>query len=281
MTPRAASRRGSYIERDRSYPISRTAFVSTYAPRQCGIATFTYDLATTVGEREIVALHPANQLGPYPAEVHHRIRRDVQSDYADAAQALNDCGVSVVSLQHDFAIWGGDDGAWVLDFARGLRIPAVATLHSVPAQPSVAQRRILSELTGIAATSVVMSKAASTRLTDTYAVDPSRVTVIPHGIPDLPFVASDTVKPRLGLQGKAVILSFGLLEPGKGFETVIEAMPSVVAAVPTACYVILGATHPDSASRGGEEYRAGLEARVAALGIANNVKFVDLFVGRV
>lgn len=228
-----------------------------------------------------MALHPANQPAPYPAEVRHRIRRDVQADYADAAEALNDCGVSVVSVQHESDIWGGDGGAYVLDFVRALRVPCVATLHSVFAQPSVAQLRILGELTGIAQMSIVMSRSASSLLTDTYGADPSRIALIPHGVPDLPLVASDTIKPRLGLQGKTVILSFGLLDPDKGYEYAIEAMPAVIEAVPSACYVILGATHPDLRSRDGEAYRAGLEARVAALGIGRNVTFVDRFVGRV
>ena len=184
-------------------------------------------------------------------------------------------------MQHEFGIWGGEDGAWVLDFVRRLDIPVVATLHGVPAQPSVSQRGILCELAATAATTVVMTRSASTLLTGTYGVDPTRVAVIPHGVPDLPLVASDTVKPRLGLQGKTVILSFGLLGPGKGFETAIAAMPAVIAAVPAACYVILGATHPDSITRDGEAYRVGLEAQVAALGIGANVKFVDRFVGRV
>ena len=261
--------------------ISRTAFVSTYSPRQCGIATFTYDLATTVGEREIVALHPAGEPGPYPAEVRHRIRRDVQADYAYAAYALNDCGVNVVSLQHGQGIWGGEDGEFVLDFARALRVPMVVTLHEVPGQPTPAQRSILTELVDLAAATVVMSHSAAAEMARAYGVTPDRLDIVPHGVPHLPQVAADTIKPRLGLQGRAVVLSFGLMEPAKGCESVIAAMPEVIEAVPSACYVILGATEPNCLAREGDAYRAGLEGQVAALDLGQSVRFIDRFVGRV
>jgi glycosyltransferase involved in cell wall biosynthesis len=228
-----------------------------------------------------VALHPVGEPGPYPAEVRCRIRRDVQADYTYVAKNLNDSGVRVVSVQHDFGIWGGDDGEYVLAFARALRIPIVATLHAVPPQPTQAQRDILTELVDRAGASIVMSNSAASMLSRVYGVDAARLDIVPHGVPQLPLVAADTIKPRVGLQGRSVILSFGLIGPGKGCEAVIEAMPAVAEAVPSACYVILGATRPDVLARDGEAYRAGLEARVAALGMADHVKFVDRFVGRV
>jgi glycosyltransferase involved in cell wall biosynthesis len=258
----------------------RTAFVSTYAPHRCGIATFAYDLATTVGEREIVALHPADEPGPYPPEVHHRIRRDVRADYVAVARALNDCGVDVVSIQHEYGIWGGNDGAYVLDFVRALRVPAVATLHTVLRKPSLSQRWILTELIAATAATVVMSQTAASLLTRAYDVEPTRIKIVAHGVPHLPLVAPDSVKPRLGLQGRTVILSFGLLGPGKGYESVIAAMSAVVKAAPDASYVILGATHPDLIRREGEAYRRSLEATAAALGVSDHVLFVDRFVGQ-
>jgi len=273
--------RDAHRKPDRSYLISRTAFVSTYSPRQCGIATFTYDLATTVGEREIVAIHPVGEIGPYPAEVRHRIRREIQADYPYVAQALNDCGVDVVSVQSGAGVWGGEDGAYVLDFARTLRVPMVVTLHEVPAGPTAIQRSNMAELVDSAAATIVMSRSAADEMARSYGIAADRLDIVPHGVPHLPQVAADTIKPRLGLQGRAVILSFGLLSPGKGCEAIIDAMPAVVAAVPTACYVILGATEPNLKTREGEAYRTRLEARVAALGMNQNVKFVDRFVGRV
>jgi len=255
--------------------------VSTYAPRRCGIATFTQDLASAVGAREIVALHPVDEPGPYPIEVRHRIRRDVLADYHRVGRALDEGRVDVVSIQHEYGIWGGDDGSYVVDFARALRTPAVATLHTVLRHPTRAQRRILVDLIDACRATVVMSRSAASLLTGAYGVDPTRLDVVPHGVPDLPLVDPDSIKPRLGLEGRSVILSFGLLGPGKGYESAIEAMPAVVRTDPSVCYVILGATHPDLLRREGEAYRRSLEAQAARLGLANHVRFVNEFVGRV
>jgi glycosyltransferase involved in cell wall biosynthesis len=228
-----------------------------------------------------VALHPTGEAGPYPAEVRHRIRRDTQADYAYVAHALNDCGVEVVCVQYGQGIWGGEDGAYVLDFARALRVPMVTTFHDVPAGPTPALRAILAELVDRSAATIVMSQSAAAEMTRSYGVPADRLEIVPHGVPHLPQVAADTIKPRLGLQGRSVILSFGLLEPGKGCEAVIDAMPAVVATVPSACYVILGATDPNRLALDGDAYRAGLEAQVAARGMGQHVRFVDRFVGRV
>jgi len=186
-----------------------------------------------------------------------------------------------VSVQHEYGIWGGEDGEYVLDFVRALDVPAVATLHTVLRQPSDHQRAILTELVGLAAETVVMSKAAATLLASAYGVDPRRVEIIPHGVPDLPLVASETVKPRLELDGREVILSFGLLGPGKGYELAIDALPAVVAEHPNAIYAIVGATHPDLIRHEGEAYRHALTARVKAHGMSDHVRFVDRFVGHV
>lgn len=261
------------------HPIVRTAFVSTYPPRQCGIATFTSDLARVSRDREVVALHPADGASPYPHEVHHRLRRDEPSDYARTARVLTAC-VDVVSLQHESGIWGGDDGEYVLDFIRALGVPAVATLHAIPGEPTPRQRAILVELAATARATVVMSRAAATVLTTAYGVDPAKLEIIPHGVPDVPIVSPETTKPDLGLEGRQVILSFGLLSPGKGCELVLDALPAVVAEDPTVCYVIVGATHPDLVRRDGEAYRGSLVERVEMLRLRDNVRFVDRFVGR-
>ena len=189
--------------------------------------------------------------------------------------------MEVVSLQYGQSIWGGEDGAYVLDFARALRVPMVTTFHDVPARPTAALRAILAELVELSAATIVMSQSAAAEMTRSYGVAAARLTVVPHGVPHLPQVAADTIKPRLGLQGRSVILSFGLLEPGKGCEEVIDAMPAVVAANPSACYVILGATDPNRLALDGNTYRSALEAQVAKRGMGQYVRFVDRFVGRV
>jgi glycosyltransferase involved in cell wall biosynthesis len=265
---------------ERSYNIVRTAFVSTYAPRRCGIATFTHDLAAATGSREVVALHPPEQQGAYPLEVHHRIRRDEFTDYLQTARALEDC-VDVVSIQHEYGIWGGEDGAYVIDFVAALRVPTVATLHTVLQNPTPRQQAVLSELVARTDATVVMSRSAATLLTSAYGVDTRRLHVIPHGVPDLPLVESAMVKPALDVEGRDVILSFGLLGPGKGYELALDALPAVVAAHPNALYVLVGATHPDLLRREGETYRQTLQAQVRRLGMENHVRFVDRFVGRV
>jgi glycosyltransferase involved in cell wall biosynthesis len=271
------SRRGST---ERSQLIARTAFVSTYPPRRCGIASFTHDLAASTGGREIVALHPPGQSAPYPIEVHHRVRRDELDDYVQVARSLDRCA-TVVSIQHEYGIWGGEDGAYVLDFVRSLRIPAVATLHTVLRDPTPGQRAVLSQLVARTEATVVMSRSAGTLLRNVYGVDPRRLHIIPHGVPDLPLVDPATVKDDLGLTGRDVILSFGLLGPGKGYELALDALPDVVAANPDALYVVVGATHPDLLRTEGEAYRQRLVAQVERLGMTDHVRFVDRFVGRV
>jgi glycosyltransferase involved in cell wall biosynthesis len=217
---------------------------------------------------------------PYPIEVHHRIRRDERSDYIHTARAVGRC-VDVVSIQHEYGIWGGDDGAYVLDFVRALDVPAVATLHTVLRHPTPGQRAVLTQLVASVTSTVVMSQSAARLLATVYGVDAGRLEVIPHGVPDLPLADPATIKPSLGLAGRTVILSFGLLGPGKGYELAIDALPAVVAADPTVCYVMVGATHPDLVRREGEAYREALVARVAALHMEDHVRFVDRFVSRV
>lgn len=264
---------------ERTKLIVQTAFVSTYPPRRCGIATFTSDLAAAAGGGEIAVLHPAEQAPFYPAEVHHRIRKDEPSDYLRTARSLNDC-VDVVSVQHEYGIWGGEDGAHVLDFVRALRVPVVATLHTVLREPTPNQRAVLRELVTLAEASVVMSSSAADLLRTAYGVDPRRVRIIPHGVPNLPLVDSATVKSALGVAGRHVILSFGLLGPGKGYELAIDALPAVVAEHPGALYVMVGATHPDLILREGEAYRRSLADRVATLHMDDHVQFIDRFVAK-
>ncbi len=257
----------------------RTAFVSTYTPRVCGLASYTAELSRVSQNREIVALYSDEPADKHAFEVHHRIRLDERPDYARTAAALARCA-EVASIQFDSGVWGGIDGESVLDFVHALEIPAVATLHSLPRQPSENQREIIAELVRSVRASVVMSEAAARVLTLTYGADPLAIEVIPYGAPDVPSIAPEAVAPTLGLDGVEAILSFGLLGPGKGFELMIEALPAIVAAHPKARYVILGATHPDVVREQGEAYRTALAARAAALGVGANVRFVDEFVGR-
>ena len=257
----------------------RTAFVSTYPPRRCGIATFTSDLASVTPDSEVAVLHPSGSALTYPLKVHHRIRKHELADYRATAHDLNGC-VDVVSIQHEYGIWGGEDGEYVLDFARALRVPSIATLHTVLRTPSPHQRSVLSELVAIAEKTIVMSRSAANLLISVYDVNANRLQVIPHGVPNVPFVDSAAVKPGLDVKDRDVLLSFGLLGPGKGYELAIEALPAIAAAHPNVLYVIVGATHPDLISSEGEAYRDKLKASIARLGMERHVRFIDRFVGR-
>ena len=257
----------------------RTAFVSTYSPRVCGLAAYTAELSRVTPNREIAALYSGEPADKHAFEVHHRIRLDERPDYARTASVLKRCA-DVASVQFDAGVWGGPGGESVLDFVHALEIPAVATLHTLPRQPTEDQREIVAELVRTVQAAVVMSAAASGVLTTTYGADPLKVEVIPYGAPDVPSVAPESIAPTLGLEGVEPILSFGLLGPGKGFGLMIEALPAIVAAHPKAQYVVLGATHPDVVRDDGEAYRKSLAARAEELGVSKNLRFVDEFVGR-
>lgn len=223
-------------------------------------------------------LHPVGDRIAYPRDVRRIIRKDVRGDYLRTANALNR-SVDVVSVQHEYGIWGGEDGDTVLDFVQALRVPVVVTMHTVLRNPTPHQRSVLSKLAALAEASVVMSRSAADLLVREYSVDPARLHVIPHGVPDVPLVDANLVKPGLGLAGRDVVLSFGLLGPGKGYELAIDALPEVVAGHPAVLYVILGATHPDLIRRDGEAYRESLIEQAQRLGMADHVRFVDRFVG--
>ncbi len=265
---------------ERTYVIARTAFVSSYPPRRCGIATFTRDLAAATGDREIAVLLPPGRGTPFPLEVHHRIRRDERADYAATGRALGAC-VEAASIQFDYDTWGGDQGEYVFDLVQALDVPAVATLHAILRTPTPRQRTILADLIASVDATVVMSRSAAKLLTTDYGVDPQRLNVIPHGVPDLPLADPAVIKASLGLEGRQVILSFGLLGPTKGYELMLEALPAVIAANPAVTYVVVGVTHPDLLEAEGETYRGTLVARVKALKLGNHVRFVDEFAHRV
>lgn len=229
----------------------------------------------------------ADRVASYPFEVHHRIRSEPRAGFAEAARELGAC-VDVVSIQHSFGIWSSaadidgepqrDD---VIEFMRAMDLPTTATLHEVPRLPTPRQRETLTELTARLAAIVVLSRTDAARVAAAYGGDPDRIVVIPHGVPDVPILDAAALKPALGVAGRDVLLSFGLLTPRKGIELVLEALPKVVAARPDTLYMVVGATHPDEQRAHGEAYRESLAARVAALGLVANVQFVDRFVGRV
>jgi glycosyltransferase involved in cell wall biosynthesis len=263
---------------------ARIAFVGTYPPRRCGIATFTQDVSRAVGALVrhappvIVAVSDEAAQYEYPAEVGYEIRQGVKGDYTRAAEFLNYSDVGLVSVQHEHGIFGGDDGAYILDFVAALRIPAMATLHTVLKTPSESQRALVQTLAQRCARVVVMSRIAADLLARAYGVEGDKVAVIPHGIPAMEPRDQRALKATFGVAGRPVLLTFGLLGPNKGIETVIGALPEVVKAFPDVAYFVVGATHPTIVRHHGEAYRTTLERQAERLRVREHVVFRDQFV---
>jgi glycosyltransferase involved in cell wall biosynthesis len=264
-------------------PDVHVAFVGTYPPRRCGIATFTRDLAAGMSAASprvrplAIAITDESGDYEYPAEVGYEIRQGTRGDYARAAELINYKDVRWLSLQHEYGIFGGDDGAYVLDLLSALRVPAVVTLHTVLDHPSDSQRKIVQKMAK-SAPLVVMSRVAADLLARRYDIAGPRVHVIPHGIPDMPPRDQDVLKAGFGISGHRMLLTFGLLGPNKGIETVIRALPTAIAACPDLVYFVVGATHPAVLRRYGEAYRTTLEREAERLGVREHVVFRDQYV---
>ncbi|WP_029076486.1 glycosyltransferase family 4 protein [Kaistia adipata] len=263
----------------------RVAFIGNSLPRRCGIATFTTDLRQAIAdtgavETAVVAMTDPGHRYDYPPAVAFEIDDASLDAYVRAADHLNRSGFEVVSLQHEFGIFGGEAGSHVLALLARLDMPVVTTLHTVLAKPTEAQRRVLDRIIDLSARLVVMAEKGRELLRTLYRVPADKIDVIPHGIPDFDFVDPEPVKQKLGFAGRTVILTFGLLSPNKGIEVMIDAMPEILKEKPDAVYVVLGATHPNLVREQGETYRDGLKARAASLGIEDHVVFQDQFVDR-
>ena len=260
------------------------AFMGTYPPRRCRIATFTQNLATAMRATgplffpmTVAVTDPVGQC-EYAGDVRYEIRQAEKGDYARAAEFLNYSDVRLVYLQHEYGIFGGDGGVYVLDFLAALRVPTIVTLHTVLRTPSDSQRMIVREMARQGCTLVVMSQIAAELLDTSYGVSGEAVRVIPHGIPEMPDRDQGQLKEGFGIPGQRRLLTFGLLSPNKGIETVIRALPPLVAQFPDLVYFVVGATHPVIARRQGEAYRTTLEREAERLGVREHVVFRDQFV---
>jgi glycosyltransferase involved in cell wall biosynthesis len=262
-----------------------TAFLATYVPRQCGIATFTRDLVEGLqagGQPDhglhVVALErPGDQLA-YPQIVRHRLAEDDPAAYRRLARTLEADGVEVVCIQHEYGIFGGSSGAHLLDFLDALTVPVVTTLHTILAHPTPMQRWILKRLAERSARLVSMSERGRAILVDGYGVPAERVAVIPHGVPDFTFLDPALAKARVKIGEAPLILSFGLLGPHKRIGIVLEAVARIGGDGPQAQVAIVGATHPEIRRTAGEAYRAELEQQAIGLGLGGRVRFVDRYV---
>jgi len=269
----------------------KIAFVSTYPPRKCGIATFCQDLLGSMrqlygsgeseGENsifEVIALNNGSQNYSYGREVTFHIRDQQHIDYQRAADFINHSPADAVSIQHEYGIFGGEDGNYINYLLAGLKKPAITTLHTVLEEPTPGQRQALMRVCEQSVLVVVMAQAAVDILTRVYRVPDEKILVIPHGSPDVPFLDPSYYKDQFQAEGRKVLLTFGLLGPSKGLEYAVEAMNKVVEVHPDALYIILGATHPEVKRRYGEEYRHSLEKMVRDRGLENNVNFYNQYV---
>ena len=264
--------------------IRKIAFVGDYLPRKCGIATFTSDLLTSVA-----AAHPQSQClavavndtkggYEYPEAVRFEIEEQDLPSYLRAADFLNISNVDIVCLQHEFGIFGGPAGGHILALLRDLRMPIVTTLHTVLRQPKIEQRRVMQELISLSTRLVVMAERGRQMLQEVYQAPPSKIDLIPHGIPDVGFVDPTFFKDQFGVEGKVVLLTFGLLSPNKGIEYVLNALPEILAEFPNVVYIVLGATHPHELREHGEAYRLSLELLAKKNKLEKSVIFYDRFV---
>jgi glycosyltransferase involved in cell wall biosynthesis len=256
--------------------------LGNHTPRQCGIATFTADLSDAIRTQFpgldcfVMAMNDGGRHYAYPASVKFEIPEAELPAYLRAADFLNVNEVEVVSVQHEYGIFGGKAGAHLLALLRELRMPIVTTLHTILETPSPAQRLVMDELLRLSERIVVMSSRGAALLRSVHGVSEEKIDHIPHGIPNFPPAGSS--KELLGVAGKSVILTFGLLSPDKGIEHVIDALPSILERYPDTVYIVLGATHPHVKEKDGEIYRLMLENRAQRLGVDTNIIFHNRFV---
>ncbi len=263
---------------------SRVAVIGNYLPRHCGIATFTTDLCNAIsaeyGTARLLAL-PVNDTEEgydYPDRVRWSLGQDDVKSYQEAAEFLNFNNIDMVCLQHEYGIFGGPAGSHILHLLRGLKMPVVTTLHTVLREPDANQLMVMEEIAELSDRLIVMSQLSSQFLQEIFKVPGRKIDMVPHGVPDLPFLDPNFYKDRFGVEGKAVLLTFGLLSPNKGIENVIQALPEILSKHKNVAYIVAGATHPHILRREGEKYRASLQALAKEMGVESQVIFHDRFV---
>ncbi len=266
--------------------VKEVAYVSTFPPRKCGIATFTADLVNSIShlnklkEQKVISIDGRRLFKPvYGGGVQHKIGRDFAEDYTLMAEFLNHTAVNVVNIQHEFGIFGGENGEFIVNFLSKLKKPAATTLHTVLPNFEKKTKQVFDKIVDYSAAIVVLNNITRS-LVQQYGVPQRKIKLIPHGCPDLPLIPSLTVKPVLGLKNRVVLSTFGLLSKGKGIEYVIQALPELVKKEPKLVYYVLGVTHPQVKKNEGEAYRNMLLRMVKNLGLREHVKFLNRFLSK-
>ena len=263
--------------------IDHIALIGNFLPRKCGLATYTTDTFTALKARflnmqvDVYAMDDHPGLYDYPSEVTMSIPDKDRLAYLSAARAIEASGAKAIWLQHEYGIFGGAAGEMILALLDRVSIPVIVTLHTILEKPSTDERRVMEGLLRRSARVIVMAERGRDILERVYGASGRSVVMIPHGVPDRDFVEPDSLKAQFGWEGRKVVLTFGLLAPNKGIETLIEAMPAIVAANPDVLYAVLGATHPNLVAHEGEKYRDRLKALAGDLGVSANVEFIDAF----
>ncbi|MDI3311332.1 MAG: glycosyltransferase family 4 protein [Thermoanaerobacterium sp.] len=258
------------------------AFLSTFPPRECGIATFTQDLVNElkdikiINEPKVIAIDDKEY--DYGDDVIYRLKQHDRNSYLELADKLNDSLVDLLVIEHEYGIYGGEWGEYILDLVDNLKVPYVVTLHTVLSKPLDKQKHILKELCMKSKRVVTMAKNTIPLLTNVYGVDESKIVVLPHGVPNLPTLSSDSLRRKYNIDAeKFVVSTFGLISPGKGLEYGIEAIAKVKEKHPDILYLILGQTHPNIVKSDGEVYRDFLVRKVNELNLNDNVRFVNKY----
>ena len=264
--------------------LSKAAIIGNFPPRQCGLATFTRDMYACLSKAlpkarwNVIAMNDPGATYDYPSEVTHQIPQNEAVAYRNLADELNANGTEVLFVQHEFGIYGGPSGAYLINLLERLNMPIVTTLHTVLETPNDEQRRVMNDLIRLSSTLVTMARKGSEILQAVYGVPESQIAVIPHGAPSRPLRETSEFKDLLNLSGRKTLTTFGLLSPNKGIETVIAALPAIREACPEVMYLVIGATHPHLVRNEGEKYRDGLKAMAVELGVEGNIRFINRFI---
>lgn len=261
---------------------NKVAIIGSYMPRKCGIATFTSDLYHHLNDEDnevwIVALNDNETGYTYPPEVKYQIRQTIIRDYISAADFLNSQHIGTVCLQHEYGLFGGEYGKFILQFLKRVHAPIVTTLHTILDNPPNEQREVMREIAAYSRKLVVMSERGKKMLQEIYNIEPEKIEIIGHGIHDIEKFDTVCYKKELGIEDKKVLLTFGLLSKNKGIETVIRALPKIIEQHPDTVYIVLGASHPHVIKSEGEDYRNSLIRLTQKFKLEKNVIFVDRFV---